>query len=161
MAHDDPTDAECGTVRVGGKEDVADVYRLGLMGLGSDAWSYEALLREVDQPHARLHVLEIPDDRVVAYVLSWLVLDEATIVQVATHPAWRRRGLARALLDRVLGDLAQEGARTCYLEVRRSRRAAIGLYRGLGFRSDGVRKGYYSGPREDALLMFRKVPGNP
>lgn len=76
---------------------------------------------------------------------------EWELLQVEVQEAYRRRGLARALLSAAL-----EG--TVFLEVRAGNASAIALYSTLGFTVTGRRKDYYSGPREDALVMeLRKV----
>jgi ribosomal-protein-alanine N-acetyltransferase len=87
-----------------------------------------------------------------------MVFDELHINSLAVADAWRRRGLARALLRHVLADAAKAGARSATLEVRRSNEAARGLYEGLGFRVEGERPGYYQEPREDALILWHRLP---
>jgi [ribosomal protein S18]-alanine N-acetyltransferase len=98
------------------------------------------------------------DGTVLGFVVCQQVLDEATIHNVAVAPAARRWGIARALLEQLLAGLAP-GTRRCLLEVRASNAAALALYRGLGFREDGRRRGYYplAGGREDAVLMSLEI----
>jgi ribosomal-protein-alanine N-acetyltransferase len=74
---------------------------------------------------------------------------ESELLQVEVAEPFRRRGLARALLATALDG-------TVFLEVRESNAAAIALYSTLGFVVTGRRKNYYSGPREDALVMERR-----
>jgi ribosomal-protein-alanine N-acetyltransferase len=75
-------------------------------------------------------------------------------MNVAVAPAHRRRGIARMLLDTLFEQTA-DGRRGYTLEVRVSNVGAIKLYEALGFRSRGVRRGYYTDNREDALIMWR------
>jgi ribosomal-protein-alanine N-acetyltransferase len=82
-----------------------------------------------------------------------VVLDEMHILDVAVHPAWRRRGLARFLLRVALGRAAAAGARTALLEVRAGNHEALRLYESLGFARDGVRCQYYREPVEDAVVL--------
>jgi len=63
---------------------------------------------------------------------------------VAVHPQFRRRGFAEMLLDAGFARGRERGARTVYLEVRRSNEKAVRLYEKLGFREAGVRRKYYS-----------------
>lgn len=74
---------------------------------------------------------------------------ESELLQVEVDEGFRRRGLARALLAEAL-------AGTVFLEARESNVAAIALYSTLGFLVTGRRRDYYSGPREDALVMERR-----
>jgi ribosomal-protein-alanine N-acetyltransferase len=75
--------------------------------------------------------------------------EEAEILNVAVHPDWRRRGVARALLSALLDKLQGE----VFLEVRASNLTAIHLYQTLGFLPVGRRESYYSYPREDAIVL--------
>lgn len=84
-----------------------------------------------------------------------VVADEMEILELAVLPEWRRRGVARFLAHLALRRAARAGARSAFLEVRVGNAAARSLYAALGFREAGLRRSYYSQPREDALLMRR------
>ena len=62
-----------------------------------------------------------------------------------------------ALLDAVLAEMAAVGIRELFLEVRVSNRGARRLYEAYGFERIGLREGYYSRPREDALVLRRRI----
>jgi len=91
--------------------------------------------------------------RIIGYVIFWLVGDEAHILNIAVHPGFRRRGIAKALLSFTLELLLKKGGKGVFLEVRRSNLAARRLYKGFGFKEIGVRKGYYTDNQEDAIVM--------
>jgi ribosomal-protein-alanine N-acetyltransferase len=74
---------------------------------------------------------------------------------VAVAPERRRQGIASALLRRLLEQTRDDAERGYTLEVRVSNLGAISLYEGFGFRPKGVRRGYYTDNREDALIMWR------
>lgn len=95
-----------------------------------------------------------PDAPPIAFAIAWIVADEVHIIHVGTHPDARRRGAARALVDALVELGRAERARLLLLEVRRSNRAAIALYRSTGFRAIGVRRGYYGDDGEDAIEMM-------
>jgi ribosomal-protein-alanine N-acetyltransferase len=95
-------------------------------------------------------------ERLVGSVWVQTVLDEGYIGNVAVLPAFRRRGIADALL-RGLDDLAKErGLRFLTLEVRAGNQAARCLYEKNGYLPAGFRPGYYSAPKEDAVLMTKE-----
>ncbi|MEI9954161.1 MAG: GNAT family N-acetyltransferase [Pseudomonadota bacterium] len=89
----------------------------------------------------------------VAFSLAWSVADELHLLDMASHPAHRRQGHARALLSELLSYARRERKRLLLLEVRQSNEPAILLYRSAGFETTGVRRGYYSDTGEDALEM--------
>ena len=76
-------------------------------------------------------------------------------MNVAVAPESRRHGVATALLRRLLDETRDDAQRGYTLEVRVSNVGAIALYEGFGFRPKGVRRGYYTDNREDALIMWR------
>ena len=86
----------------------------------------------------------------------WRVLDELHINNLAVLPEHRRVGVASALLAFVLQEGVRMGARRATLEVRRSNEAARRLYERFGFTVAGVRRGYYTRPNEDALVLWRE-----
>lgn len=112
----------------------------------------EHIREEMSRPWTRAWAAH-GDSGVVGYLLSWHVVDELHILQVATEPRERRRGVGRALVERALGFAAAEKVRLVLLEVRRSNVPAIALYRGLGFSAVNVRRGYYANG-EDAVEML-------
>jgi ribosomal-protein-alanine N-acetyltransferase len=90
---------------------------------------------------------------VVGFAGVWLMVDEAHITTFGVHPDWRRQGVGRRLMLRML-ELANElGARRLTLEVRVSNRAAQALYRAFGFEVTGRRPRYYTDDGEDAFVM--------
>ncbi|MEP7353356.1 MAG: ribosomal protein S18-alanine N-acetyltransferase [Acidobacteriota bacterium] len=86
--------------------------------------------------------------------------DECELLNVATDPAMRRQGIARALLKAVfsadLGPGSNQAANRWFLEVRESNVSAQALYESLGFERIGRRDRYYTNPRESAIVMLRK-----
>jgi ribosomal-protein-alanine N-acetyltransferase len=92
-------------------------------------------------------------ERVVGFAGVWLMVDEAHVTTFGVHPAWRRRGIGRRLLVRLL-ELAHElQAHRMTLEVRVGNVAAQELYRAFGFEVVGRRPHYYTDDGEDALIM--------
>ena len=81
------------------------------------------------------------------------VLDEGQILNIATHPEYRRRGLGRKIMDTIFAHAKANGIAFITLEVRESNEAAISLYQSLGFYNVGRLKGYYDSPKEDGLIL--------
>ncbi|MGC8492511.1 MAG: ribosomal protein S18-alanine N-acetyltransferase [Syntrophobacteraceae bacterium] len=93
--------------------------------------------------------------KIAGYICFWCVSDEVQILNVAVREDFRRKGIARKLIEFALGSCRQATLAT--LEVRKSNRAARGLYESLGFRVTGERPGYYATHGESAILMERAV----
>lgn len=116
-------------------------------------WSRGAFVYELKQNRAaRCWVARIAGE-LVGYLCLWEVGSELHITNLAVHPAWRRRGVARTLLGEILADARQRRLNLAFLEVRPTNWEAQALYEGFGFQVIGQRKGYYADTGEDALIM--------
>jgi [ribosomal protein S18]-alanine N-acetyltransferase len=93
--------------------------------------------------------------RLVGYMIISRYVDAWHVMNLAVDVLYRRRGIATMLLDRLFEVTAGEERRGYTLEVRVSNADAIRLYERMGFRARGVRRGYYTDNREDALIMWR------
>jgi ribosomal-protein-alanine N-acetyltransferase len=105
-----------------------------------------------DNPASRCWVAEL-EGQIVGMIVAWLLVDEAHIATIATHPDYRRKGIGKRLLSYALRHLMDEGARSSFLEVRESNYAAQELYRKFGYEETGRRRRYYKDNDEDAILM--------
>ena len=94
------------------------------------------------------------ENRIVGYICLWLVSDEVHILNLATHPDFRRREIATKLITSALEFSVRSGAKAATLEVRKSNLCAISLYKKIGFEEKGIRPRYYSDNFEDAVVMW-------
>jgi ribosomal-protein-alanine N-acetyltransferase len=132
------------------KDEVETIARLGGQEIDVAA--------ELARGWARMWVARLEDGGpAIGVILAWAVVDELHLINVATHPDFRRRGVAHALLGTTLQRAIHDGTRLVLLEVRRSNRAALGLYRAHGFSAMGVRRAYYSDNSEDAIEMMLAI----
>ena len=93
----------------------------------------------------------------VGYVVILTLSPVCEILNIAVSPSFRRKGIAEKLLAYVSDMASEKDCDTLMLEVRESNLAARTLYEKLGFYSVGRRKGYYSNPVEDAILMDKSL----
>ena len=141
------------------REDLADVLAIEVVSF-STPWTEEMFTHELagGVPGTTL-VARLPAPgapaAVAGYVCVWVVSDELHINNLAVHPRWRRRGLARALVRAALEHGQRERAHLAFLEVRASNVAAQRLYREFDFEAVGLRRRYYTHPIEDAVIMRR------
>jgi ribosomal-protein-alanine N-acetyltransferase len=120
-------------------------------------WTREMYLAELENKGVSYcYVVRSPSHELVGFCSFWRVLDELHINNLAVTPAHRGAGAGTALLRDILREGARMGARRATLEVRRSNEAARRLYERLGFSVAGVRRGYYTKPVEDALVLWRE-----
>jgi [ribosomal protein S18]-alanine N-acetyltransferase len=111
--------------------------------------TFEGLLRRSD---ADLIAATL-QGQLAGYAITWTIMDQAELGNVAVTPDARRRGTGRMLVEAALRRVRARGARECFLEVRESNAGARRLYESLGFDVIGRRRRYYSTPVEDALVM--------
>lgn len=140
------------TIRKMTVEDVPAVVELDQKSF-SLPWPERSFRFELtDNPASRCWVAEL-DGRVVGMIVVWLIVSEAHVATVATHPDYRRQGIGKRLLSHALLNLMREGARSSFLEVRESNLGAQEMYRKLGYEVSGRRRRYYRDNDEDAILM--------
>ena len=121
-------------------------------------WSRSMFAGELAKP-ASLCLGAFEGEQLAGYLIVSRYVDAWHIMNIAVSPDFRRRGIATALLQRLF-ELTDDRSRRGYtLEVRVSNDGAIILYERLGFTARGIRRGYYTDNREDALIMWREPGG--
>ena len=121
-------------------------------------WPANVFASELQRESAICLVCE-EEGHIIGYLVADEFVDVWHIMNVCVHPAWRRRDVASDLLEAYFALTETRGHRGHTLEVRPSNEAAIALYRSFGFVPTGVRRGYYSDNREDALIMWKDWEG--
>jgi len=125
-------------------------------------WSRSMFAGEVAKPSSIcLGAFDAESDVLLGYLIISRYVDAWHVMNVAVEPEHRRRGIATALLDRLFELTAADGRRGYTLEVRVSNTQAIALYERLGFEPRGIRRGYYTDNREDALVMWKNPVREP
>lgn len=133
-------------------EDIPAVVALDQLSF-SLPWPERSFRFELTENQAsRCWVAEV-DGRIVGMIVNWLLVDEVHVATIATHPDYRRQGIAKKLLAHSLRHMSGEGAISSFLEVRESNSAARDMYRKFGYAETGRRKAYYKDNNEDAILM--------
>ena len=118
-------------------------------------WSRSMFASELAKPSSVSLGAFDENGELVGYLIISRYVDAWHVMNVAVTPTRRRQGVAVALLERLFEETGSDPSRGYTLEVRVSNGAAIRLYERLGFRARGVRRGYYTDNREDALIMWR------
>ena len=116
-------------------------------------WPRQVFDMELKSPRSFARVTRI-DGVIVGYIVSWMIYDEVHVLNIAVHPDFRRMGIGENMLRDCLDFFLRKGAKHAILEVRRGNLGAKRLYEKLGFRSIGIRRGYYVDTGEDAIVMM-------
>jgi [ribosomal protein S18]-alanine N-acetyltransferase len=123
-------------------------------------WSRSMFAGELAKPSSlSLGGFDPDSGRLVAYLIVSRYVDAWHIMNLAVHTDWRRLGVASRLLDELFELTGDDPRRGYTLEVRVSNTTAIALYEHFGFESSGIRRGYYTDNREDALIMWKDPIG--
>lgn len=116
-------------------------------------WSEQTL--KANQGERFLNLRLDADGEMAGFAITQVVLDEATLFNLAVDPRWQRRGFGRQLLEHLAAALEKQEVMTLWLEVRASNQPAIALYQQQGFNEVSLRRNYYptADGREDAIVM--------
>lgn len=138
-------------------EDVDSVYAIELDSF-TLPWSRESLAEEASGANqAHVLIAEDEDKNLLGYAGFRQVLDEGHITNIAVAHNYRGRGVGKFLMKGLLDECRSLGIIYVLLEVRVSNKAAIHIYERAGFTVAGIRRGYYEIPREDAVIMCKKL----
>ena len=144
-------------------EDLDEVMVIELAAF-KHPWSTELFRRELEHDWSTILVAIEPltnaphgSERIVGFLIFWLVHDEVHVLNVAVAPEYRRKGIARTLMAETEKRAFDHAAALMTLEVRRSNLAALELYRQFDFRAVGVRPNYYVDEGEDAIVMVKEL----
>jgi ribosomal-protein-alanine N-acetyltransferase len=125
-------------------------------------WSRSMFAGELAKPSSiSLGAFDPETDELLGYLIISRYVDAWHVMNLAVAPKFRRRQIASSLLERLFELTASEGRRGYTLEVRVSNDVAIKLYEQAGFKARGIRRGYYTDNREDALIMWRDPEPRP
>jgi ribosomal-protein-alanine N-acetyltransferase len=125
-------------------------------------WSRSMFAGELAKPSSIcLGAIDTEANELVGYLIISRYVDAWHVMNVAVADTHRRRGVATGLMERLFEVTARDARRGYTLEVRVSNEAAIRLYERLGFKARGIRRGYYTDNREDALIMWKDPVREP
>lgn len=137
------------------QDDIEEIARLEKSSF-SDPWAKENFREELK------HRFSIPlvvrsGQTIIGYICLWHIEDQMEIANFAVSPDFRRRGIGREMMERVLWEAGERGCRNLILSVRESNRPAIELYTSCGFEEAYRKRNYYRQPAEDAVIMVKKL----
>ena len=143
------------TVRKALPEDAAAVYEIEAL-ISRHPWTEEQIREEILFPQGYTCVSE-ENGRITGFAIMQTAAEFAHLNELGVLPGYRRRGSARKIFDDLFRECSDRGCDTMSLEVRCSNLPARTLYGLLGFRQEGMRKGFYRDPDENALVLVKKL----
>ena len=141
-------------IRIMNENDAVEVAKISILSF-SLPWSTESYIQEIKNPVA-LYLVAVINNNIVGFIGTWNVLDESHITNVAVHPDFRKQKIGSLLLENLINTCEKQHNTSSFdLEVRANNIPAQKLYSKFGFKNNGIRKGYYTDNKEDAILMCR------
>lgn len=120
-----------------------------------DGWSAESFRSESCKENGIVLYIE-NGGKISALLTGYTAVGEGDITNVAASPEFRRKGLAKALIEKFESMLGED-AEKVFLEVRESNLPAINLYKKCGYEELHIRKNFYTQPRENAIVMMKVI----
>lgn len=135
------------------KKDIDSIMKIEELSFPNHHWSKKSFENEIENKLATYKGFTSANE-IIGFYGFWQILEEAHITTIATHPDFRRQGIAKRLMVDLVDECYKKMIKYITLEVRASNVAAISLYEKFGFSTIGRRKKYYQDNNEDALIMF-------
>lgn len=140
------------TIRKGMKNDIDGIALLEKSCFSSPL-SADMILKDMTENSMANYIVAELDGVLAGYIGFWCVIEECQINSVAVAPSLRKQHIGTMLLNTCIDAARASGIKRWTLEVRAGNEAAKTLYDRFGFVENGIRKGYYDNPKEDAVLM--------
>ncbi|MGF7059821.1 ribosomal protein S18-alanine N-acetyltransferase [Brassicibacter mesophilus] len=137
------------------EKDVDGVLRIEELSF-TTPWSKEAFVLEITTNKLAKYVIAERDGHIVGYGGVWLIIDEGHITNIAVESQYRGQGIGNFLVEKLIDICKERGITSLTLEVRKSNIVAQSLYKKYGFKECGIRPGYYSDTKEDAIIMWKE-----
>lgn len=122
----------------------------------SDPWNSSHFLYEIYNPHSKSYVALSDKNSVTGYIITHHILENIFVLNLAVNSCFRKTGVASKLLDHLFCIAKKENVNTVDLEVRKSNKIALSLYRKEQFKIIGERRKFYS-DGEDAIIMRKSI----
>ena len=133
-------------------DEIAEIDRLSF----SEPWDKQFFLKSLEDNNYIFFVEKEFGD-IIGFVMVLKLVGDCEIVRIAVLPKYRRKGIAENLVKKVTEYSQKNRYENIFLEVRAGNSAARALYLKCGFEECGVRKGYYNNPKEDGVVMRKRL----
>lgn len=142
------------TVRRMTLEDIDRIVEIETMSFHTP-WTRENFQFELTENRCAVYMVGEVDGNVAGYGGMWKMVDEGHITNIAVDPKYRCMGVGDAILNTLVKYASENGIAAMTLEVRTQNKPARSLYSKHGFTDKAIRKGYYTNPDDDAIIMWK------
>ena len=118
-------------------------------------WTRGDFEREVKENNMAIYFVAVEDGKIIGYAGMWHVVVEGHITNVGVLEEARCKGVGSMLMEKLIEVAVEKQMYGITLEVRMGNAPAQALYHKYGFKTEGIRKNYYSDTKEDALIMWK------
>lgn len=136
------------------RSDIPAIMAIEMVAFPDDPWEYDAFETEIDNELSRSFVARDECGDIVGYIIYWIVGPEVHIMNIAVAPELRGRGIARQMMARSIEDGTCKCSELIALEVSSVNEPARAMYASLGFRTVGLRKGYYKSGQDAEVMIL-------
>jgi len=133
---------------------LSEVMELEKRTYPDSIWPASLFFCEINLNPSGIYFVALKNGKVIGYAGMWLKMRQSHITTVVVDENYRGKGTGMSLVIKLLREAIKHKASHSILEVKKSNRAAIKLYKKLGFKEIGIRKNYYLEDKEDAVVMF-------
>lgn len=140
-------------IRLMTEDDLDEVFKIQNDSI-IHPWTYEMFTGDFNGEKS-LYFVNEEEGVITSYIAYQIVLDEATIMSIATKDEFRKQGNAKKLLSETFEELNKKEIKKIFLEVRKTNQNAISLYEKFDFKQMSVRNNYYKDPIDDAIIMVK------
>ncbi len=139
-------------------EHLSEIVEAEKICFPGDPWSRESFVEAIELGGCNILCAEdMQLSKIIGYSAIYCVADQADLANIAVLPECRRLNIGKVLLEKTMEKAREMGVCEVFLEVRESNLAARRLYLSSGFVEIGIRRNYYSSPRENAVIMMRNI----
>ncbi len=136
-------------------EDIEDAALLEKTNLGKEAWSQKQLIDALTRDDT-IYLVAVKAGRIVGLCGVQNISGDGEVTNVSVAKDCRGEGIGYKMVKQLLERGAGIGIKDYTLEVRAANEPAIHLYERLGFKSEGVRPGFYDEPKDDAVIYWKR-----
>ena len=139
-------------IRYATKDDLENI--INIENLSSKRWTFKSFSDELEIDFSYF-LIAVENNTILGFIVAWYTIEQIEINNIATLPNYRKKGIATALINKIISETSDKKPKSIILEVREKNKIAKQFYNNLGFNKIGYRKNYYGD--DSAILMKMEI----